>query len=115
MAKKKKEEVKEEPQIETVVAEAPAPKPEPKKAVVKQEPKAPSWEIKNRVYYLKGKKKPLSYMAKMSNIYYFDEEKGYERELKYCENQKTCFVDEMKGDQRLSHIVFRNGALFVPR
>ena len=58
MAKKKKEEVKEEPQIETVVAEAPAPKPEPKKAVVKQEPKAPSWEIKNRVYYLKGKKKP---------------------------------------------------------
>ena len=40
---------------------------------------------------------------------------GYERELKYCENQRTVFVDEMKGDQRLSHIVFRNGMLPVPK
>ena len=28
-------------------------------------------------------------MLKVANIYWFDEEKGYERELKYCENQKT--------------------------
>ena len=54
-------------------------------------------------------------MIKSANIYYFDEEKGYERELKYCENQQTPFVDEMKGDQRLSHIIFRSGALFVPK
>ena len=27
----------------------------------------------------------------------------------------TPFVDEMKGDQRLSHIVFRNGTLFVEK
>jgi len=57
----------------------------------------------------------LSYSIKSSNIYYFDEEKGYERELKYCQNQKTCFVDEMKGDQRLEHIIFRNGTLHVTR
>ena len=72
------------------------------------------WEIKDRVYYLKGKK-PLSQMIRSANIYWFDEEKGFERELKYCENQQTCFVDEMKGDQRLSHIIFRNGALHVTR
>jgi hypothetical protein len=54
-------------------------------------------------------------MIKSANLYYFDEEKGYERELKYCQNQKTSFVDEMKGDQRLEHIVFRSGNLFVPR
>ena len=54
-------------------------------------------------------------MLKSSNIYYFDEKKGYERELKYCENQTTCFVDEMKGDQRLAHIIFRDGTLFVPK
>ena len=48
-------------------------------------------------------------------IYWFDEELGYERELKYCENQRTCFVDEMVGEQRLAHIIFRNGALHVPR
>ena len=50
-----------------------------------------------------------------SNIYYFDEESGYERELKYTSNQKTPFVDEMKGEQRLEHIIFRDGSLFVPR
>ena len=73
------------------------------------------WEIKDRVYHLKGLKKPLSKMIKSANVYYFDEEKGYERELKYCSNQRTTFVDEMKGDQRLEHIIFRNGSLFVEK
>jgi hypothetical protein len=110
MAKKKKEEVVEEPQVqETVVVEAPMPKPTP---VVK--PKN-TWEVKDRVYYLKGNKKPLSKSIRATNVYWFDEEKGYERELKYCENQRTCFVDEMQGDQRLAHIIFRSGSLFVPK
>tara|TARA_Y100001973_G_scaffold37237_1_gene56049 strand:- start:10041 stop:10880 length:840 start_codon:yes stop_codon:yes gene_type:complete len=74
-----------------------------------------TWEIKNRLYYLKGNKKPVSRSIKSSDIYYFDEAKGYERELKYTSNQKTCFVDEMVGDQRLEHIVFRDGALYVGR
>ena len=54
-------------------------------------------------------------MLRSSNIYWFDKEKGYERELKHCENQITSFVDEMKGDQRLAHIIFRDGSLFVPK
>lgn len=110
MAKKKTQEVVEEPQIETVVAEVPKPKPTP----VVEKPKN-TWEFKDRVYYLKGGKKPLSYSIRTSNLFYFDEEKGYEREIKYCQNQSTCFVDEMKGDQRLEHVVFRNGAYFVPK
>ena len=81
----------------------------------KPEPKKPVWEVKDRVYYLTQDRKPLSYMIKSAGIYWFDEEKQYERELKYCENQRTAFVDEMKGDQRLSHIIFRNGALYVPK
>jgi len=93
--------------VETPVVETPKPK--------KVETKKPEWEIKDRAYYLKSNKKPLSYMLKSSNIYYFDEEKGYERELKYCENQRTSFVDEMKGDQRLSHVIFRNGVLYVEK
>ena len=79
------------------------------------EVKESKWEVRDRVYKLKGSKKPLSYMLKTSNLYYFDEEKGYERELKYCQNQKTSFVDEMIGDQRLEHIVFRSGNLFVEK
>ena len=109
MAKKKtKVEVEETPQVvETPVVATPKPK--------QVEPKKPEWEIKDRTYFLKGGSKPLSRSIKSANIYWFDEEKGYERELKYTRNQKTPFVDEMKGDQRLEHIIFRNGALFVER
>ena len=109
MAKKqetKKEKV-EVPVVETPVVETPKPK--------KVEPKKPEWEIKDRIYYLKGNKKPLSRMIKATGIYYFDAEKGYERELKYCQNQRTPFVDEMKGEQRLEHIIFRSGSLFVEK
>ena len=95
---------------DTVVAE-------PKKKVVMDipKPKKDTWEFKDRLYNLKGRKRPLTYMIKGANIYYFDEEKGYERELKHTTNQRTSFVDEMKGDQRLDHIVFRSGSLFVPK
>ena len=78
-------------------------------------PKKTTWELKDRVYHLTGNKKPLTYMLKSSNVYWFDEAKGYERELKYCQNQRTPFVDEMKGDQRLDHVIFRNGSLFVEK
>jgi len=110
MAKKKKETIEEPMVEETMVVEE-----QPKPVVKKQEPQKPKWEMKDRVYYLKNKMRPLSYSVKSANIYYFDEEKGYEREMKYCQNQKTPFVDEMKGDQRMEHIVFRNGALHVTR
>tara|TARA_R100000900_G_scaffold9852_2_gene9390 strand:+ start:2088 stop:2948 length:861 start_codon:yes stop_codon:yes gene_type:complete len=120
MAKKQKTKVEvEEPQIrEEVVVEAPPVVEQPKKeTLVKDIPKLKKdvWEIKPRTYLLKGNKRPLSKMIRSANIYYFDEEKGYERELKYCENQITPFVDEMKGEQRLSHVIFRNGALVVPK
>jgi hypothetical protein len=116
MAKKKKQTIVEEPIVEeTVVVEEPVVEAPKVKKEVKPEPKKNKWEIKDRTYYLKGNKQPLSFQLRSSGIYYFDEEKGYERELKNTVNQKTPFVDEMKGDQRLEHIVFRNGTLTVPR
>jgi hypothetical protein len=96
--------VVEQPKVETPVMEKPLPKK-----------KKDTWEIKDRIYYLKGDKKPLSRTIRSSNVYWFDKEKGYERELKYCQNQRTVFVDEMKGDQRLEHVVFRNGMLIIPK
>ena len=120
MAKKKKVEV-EEPQIEKVTISEENYKDYVKDVLTEDRPKVErlkpknEWEIKDRVYFLKGKQKPLSRMIKSADIYYFDEEKGFQREMKYCQNQQTCFVDEMKGDQRLSHIIFRNGTLFVPK
>ena len=127
MAKKKetKIEVEETPEVvETLqVAEQPKVKEvtettvidKPKRATKKSLVLEDGWEVKDRIYRLKGNKKPLSRSIRSANIHWFDEEKGYERELKYCQNQKTCFVDEMKGDQRLEHVVFRNGILIVER
>ena len=126
MAKKAKktEKVEVEPQVEkmeevvtdffeetfeeTVVAK-------PKRVEKKNPTLEDGWEIKDRIYRLKGNKKPLSRSIKSANIHWFDEEKGYERELKYCQNQRTVFVDEMNGEQRLEHVIFRNGLLIVER
>ena len=115
MAKKKKQTIVEEPIVEETIVVEEQPEVKTPKIETKPKSKKNQWEVKDRVYYLNSKQKPLSRSIKSSNIYWFDEEKGYERELKYCENQRTVFVDEMKGDQRLAHIVFRNGALFVPK
>ena len=75
----------------------------------------PKWEIKDKIFELILNETPIVFMAKSRGILWFDEEKGYEREIKYCENQKTVFVDEMKGPQRLSHVIFRDGNLYVPK
>ena len=81
----------------------------------REAPTQKKWEIKDRLYVLKGVDKPLSKSIRSSGIYWFDEEKGHERELKYTSNQRTPFVDEMKGEQRLEHVIFRNGTLSVPK
>ena len=75
----------------------------------------PKWEVKDRRYFLKNGRSPLSYIMKSQGLFYFDEEKGYEREVAYAENQNTPFVDEFKGQVRLSHIIFRDGELVVPK
>jgi len=117
MAKKQKTQVEptpqvvEQPKVETPVMEIPKPK---KEKPISSKPED-NWEIKDRLYYLTGNKSPLTHLMRGSNVFYFDEEKGYERELKYTSNQRTCFVDEMQGEQRLEHIIFRTGSLMVPK
>ena len=80
----------------------------------KPQVKKDTWEIKNRTYVLKNMS-PLGYHLRSTQLYYFDEDKGYEREICYSRNQKTVFIDEMKGDIRYGHVWFRDGALFVPK
>ncbi len=117
MAKKKEIKVEvEEPQVQEEVAVQTAPvvkQPKRKEPIYRKA--EDGWEIRDRMYRLTGSKKPLSRIIKSANIYYFDEEQGYERELKYCQNQKTVFVDEMQGDQRMEHIIFRSGMLVVEK
>ena len=72
----------------------------------------------SKLYELIGKKQPLinripARHSRKTPLLYFDQEKGYQRELRYATNQKSPFVDEQSGPATLGHIVFRNGKLFV--
>ena len=71
--------------------------------------------FKDKLYELTINETPIVYILKSKGILWFDPEKGYEREVKYCPNQKTIFADEMKGAERLEHVAFREGKLFVPK
>lgn len=74
-----------------------------------------NWDIKDRTYVLRNGMSPLTYKIRSSNLLYFDEEQGINRELRYAANQKTLFVDEQDGYARLEHVVFEDGMLVVPR
>ena len=79
-----------------------------------------NWEVKDRHYYLTMGKTPLSYTLASKHtqrfpLLYFDEEKGYNRELRYATNQKSVFVDEQQGASTLAHIIFKDGGLYVPK
>ena len=82
--------------------------------------KIKGWEIKDRLYNLIGRNKPLvfsipSLHTAQRPLLYFDEELGYNRELKYATNHWSPFVDEQDGSATLGRIIMRNGKLFVPK
>lgn len=112
---KKQTAAKAAPKVEVEQPEIKATNKMVEVTIEKPQPKKPEWEIKDRTYFLSENRSPLSYKLKTTDIYYFDEEKGYERELKYTSNQRTPFVDEFVGDGRLEHVIFRNGVLTVPK
>jgi len=115
MAKKKKEEVVEE--ITQVVEETTKVVEKPKKETTRL--KKPEWEVKDRVYYLKGRKSPLTLTipgkhTRKHSLLWFDSEKQKQRELRYATNMSSPFADEQQGEATLGHIVFKDGTLNVP-
>ena len=71
---------------------------------------APKWEIKDRTYYLISERQPITYTLASKHgvrhpLLWFDEEKGYARELRYASNQPSPFIDEQVGYSTLKHIV----------
>lgn len=88
--------------------------------MAKEKTTTAEWEDRDRVYYLKGDRTPISFTLASRHtssypLLWFDEEKGYARELRYATNQKSPFVDEQEGYATLAHIVFKDGTLVVPR
>ena len=80
----------------------------------------PGWEIKDRTYYLKGNKSPLTLTipgkhTRKHALLYFDEKTGKQREIRYATNQDSPLVDEQKGEATMGHIRFLDGTLSVPK
>jgi hypothetical protein len=111
MAKKADTEYTEEINSQEIaVAQAPAKVPTAKKD---------EWVIKDRLYELQKNVSPIVFTIPTSHtstrpLLWFDPEKGYQRELRYATNQKSCFVDEQEGQIVMGRIVLRDGALRVP-
>lgn len=79
-----------------------------------------TWEVKDRIYYLKGDETPLtltipSKHTKKHALLYFDEDSKKQKEIRYATNQDSCFVDEQKGEATIGHITFENGDLKVSK
>jgi len=77
-------------------------------------------ELKDRVYKLTRNRAPLSCIIPSRNsprspLLYFDEEKGYNRALRYAKNQKSCFEDEQDGTAIIEPVIFEDGMLRVPK
>ena len=94
----------------------------PQKVVTKTPPKPtkPTWEIKDRVYYLKGNKSPLTLTipgkhTKKHALLYFDPKTGKQREIRYATNQASPLVDEQNGECTMGHITFKDGTLKVKK
>lgn len=95
-----------------MVQETPPPMP--------AKPAAPKWEYKDRLYEMTGNRTPLVWSvptmhSSKTPLLWFDPDKGYQRELRYATNQKSCFVDEQQGTATLGRIIFENGRLYVPK
>ena len=83
-------------------------------------PTKPEWEIKDRVYYLKGNKNPLTLTipgrhTRKHALLFFDEKTGKQREIRYATNQDSPLVDEQKGEVTMGHIRFLIGSLIVKK
>jgi hypothetical protein len=74
-----------------------------------------NWELKDRSYVLSGGMSPLTYKIRSVGMLWFDEDKKINRELRYAPNQKSLFVDEQDDRVQIEHVIFENGALYVPR
>jgi hypothetical protein len=79
-----------------------------------------SWEMKDRIYYLKSDNQPVVYVipsrhTRRAPLLWFDTSENVQKELRYATNQNSPFVGEQKGVATLGHIAFRNGTLVVPK
>jgi len=89
-----------------------------KQQKIVEEVSSANFEMKDRIYLLKGNATPISFMLRSKHssgkpLLYFDGRKN--RALRYSDNQASPFVDEQDGYAICPPIIFENGNLFVKK
>lgn len=93
-------------------------KTQTRKAEVVSKPSVNEFELKDRLYLLKGNETPITFMLQSKHtqnkpLLYFDGRSN--RALRWSDNQMSPFVDEQDGYAICPPIIFENGKLFVPK
>ena len=78
----------------------------------------PQWEVKDRIYILKGNRTPVNFILRSRHhlnkpLQYFDG--TMTRSLRFASNQTSVFEDEQHGDVTLPAIIFKDGKLIIAK
>jgi len=90
----------------------------PKKPTVVSKPSVNDFEVKDRLYLLKGNETPITFMLQTKHtqnrpLLYFDGKSN--RALRWSDNQQSPFVDEQDGYAICPPITFEDGKLYVTK
>jgi len=97
------------PKAPAAAATAPAPAA-PKKRNIKRKEK-----LSTTVEYEIPSRAGVVYMLPQKGITIYDSEKNTVREIRYCPNEPSIWVDEQSDNAIKESVAFREGKLFVPR
>ena len=97
------------PKTQQVAATAPAPAA-PKKRTIKRKE-----NLSTTVEYEIPSRAGVVYMLPQKGITIYDSEKNTVREIRYCPNEPSIFVDEQSDNARREAVIFNEGRIFVPK
>jgi len=93
-------------------AENTAAKPASKKTSVVRKEKPKNTNVEYKIVRGKG---GIVTMIPMKGITIYDEEMDTVREIRYCPNEPSIFVDEQSQNAKRETILFEGGRLFIPK
>ena len=94
----------------TAVKEAPTPATPKKRPKIKREE-----VVKQHKEFEIPRGGGVVYMLPQKGVTVYDAEKDTVREIRYCPNEPSIFVDEQSENAVRQTVAFRNGKLFVPK
>jgi len=97
------------PKAPAAAATAPAPAASKKRTIKRKE------NLSTTVEYEIPSRAGVVYMLPQKGITIYDSEKNTVREIRYCPNEPSIWVDEQSDNAIKESVAFREGKLFVPR